>query len=358
MNRLLPAILVLVSFVAYAQDCPNPLAPAAFQTGFNMVAAQPTNQKKLERALEFIQQKCLTSAQVKNIAVLFSEDSYRLEFCRPAFQTTFDRVNFFDVYDAFTSFSNALRLYHYTQNPQQPVSQGLQVAPEPIKQMLTFPDIPYPSPAKYMGSKGCPGPIADGNSFGTFASQVAAQPTDEAKFVAIDEASQSNCYSMAQMMKLTSLITSEKVRLRTLTESFPRTFDQDNYPAARALFTSVDLQNQWVNAAKLELTPVVTAPPCTVEDAEVKTVVKTLQSKNFPDDKLNLLATINKSKCFNVSQITQIAGEFSFDKDKVSAMKMLYATCPDKENYYQLVDKIFIAHFQEELTQFIKNDGK
>jgi hypothetical protein len=210
-----------------------------------------------------------------------------------------------------------------------------------------------------MGNKGCAGPVMDGNNFNTFATQVSLQPTDEAKYVAIEAATYDGCYSMAQIMKLTSLIGSEKIRLRTLNETFTRTFDQDNFLAAKALFNNLDLQNQWVSAAKFALTPPApSAPPCEIDDNELKAVIKTLQAKNFPDDKLNLLSTINKSKCFTVAQVGTLSNEFSFDKDKVAAMKMLYTTCPDKGNYYQLVDKIFIAHFQDELTQFIKNEGK
>jgi hypothetical protein len=364
MNRIIILFLFLtLSNPGKAQNCANPMTNAIFQTGFNQIASQTTNQKKLDRALEVAGKHCLLSSQVKNIAVLFTDDSYRFEFCRTVYLTTFDQVNFFEVYDAFTSFSYALRLYDYTQNPQQnilptlerPLGIPSELPKEPV--VPKFANLVYPSISKYTGNKGCEGPVADEVAFNTRAIQVASQPTDESKFIAIQLSSEETCFSMAQVMKLTSLVMSEKIRLNTLVETFPKIYDQDHYMSGRGLFNSTDLQNQWVASAQFALAP---PPPtvCSVPETEMKSVLKTVQAKNFPDEKLKLLSVIKKDKCFNVAQINTFSKEFAFDKDKLEAIKMLYNGCPDKPNYFKLMDELSFAYLRDELAEFIKNDGK
>ena len=368
MKRILLVVLLTIPIFSKAQDCANPLTNATFQTGFNLIASQVTNQKKLDQALVLINKSCLLSTQIKHIAVLFTEDNYRFEFCRAAYLSAFDRVNYFEVYDAFTSFSYALRLYDFTRNPQQITVPILDTPVEKIKEPTTkeamkelivpkFGDFIYPSPNDYTGNKGCEGPIANDASFNTRAIQIASQPTDDAKLIAIRVSTEEACYSMAQLMKLTSLIGAEKIRYNALSECFPKIYDQDHYISGRSLFKSNDLQNQWVTSAEFMLTPA--APGvCVVEAAAMKEIQKSLQSKSFSSEKLDLLGSIKNDKCFTVEQISMISKEFAFDKDKVTVMKMLYAGCPNKEDYSKLLDELSFGYLQDELTQFIKNEGR
>jgi hypothetical protein len=186
---------------------------------------------------------------------------------------------------------------------------------------------------------------------------VASQPTDEAKFIAIQLSAEEACFSMAQMMKLTSLVVAEKIRFNTLTETFPKIYDQDHYMSARGLFNSTDLQNQWISSAQFALAPPIPTV-CAVEETDMKAVLKSVQAKNFPDEKLKLLSVIKKDKCFNVAQINTLSKEFPFDKDKLEAMKMLYEGCPDKPNYFKLIEELSFAYLRDELTEFIKSEGK
>ena len=359
---LLCLLLFVNPFIGTSQDCQNPISNANFKTAFNLIASQATDQKKLERSLELVDKNCLMSAQIKNISVLFLEDSYRLDFGRAAYQATFDRVNFFDVYDAFTSLSFALRLYDHTQS-QQPFKRPMpprDVLPkdEPAKEVLPpkFAEIVYPSTLKYEGNKGCDGPVHDQAGFNTLAIQVAAQPSDESKHVAIINAANEFCLGMGQLMKLTSLINSEKLKLNTLNESFSKIYDQDNFLSARALFTSVDLQNQWRKSAEFALAP--PPPVCAVQEVDMKSILKSVQAKNFPNEKLDLISAIKKDRCFNVAQIRTLSKEFPHDSNKLEAMKLLYANCPDQPDYYKLVDELSFAFMREDLTKFIKTGGK
>lgn len=363
MNRILLLVLVTSSIFSRAQDCSNPLTNAVFQAGFNLIASQTTNQKKLDHSLALINKSCLLSTQIKNIAILFTEDNYRFEFCRAAYLSTFDRVNYFEVYDAFTSFSFALRLYDVTRSPQQIIvpilNKTLEKVKEPTKEPVApkFDNFVYPSAGDYTGNTGCEGTIAGDALFNTRAIQVASQPTDESKLIAIRLSTEDACYTMAQLMKLTSLIGSEEIRYNTLSECFPKIYDQDHYVSARSLFKSTHLQNQWVTSAQFMLTPPAPAV-CVVEASEMKEVMKSLQTKSFSSEKMDLLRNRKTDKCFNVDQISSLSKEFSFDKDKLAVMKMFYNSCPNIEDYSKLLDELSFGYLQDDLTQFIKKGGE
>ncbi|MBX7125073.1 MAG: DUF4476 domain-containing protein [Cyclobacteriaceae bacterium] len=362
-----PLLILLITLSALtpssAQDCPNPMGNIAFQSAFNLVAAQSTPQKKLEQALALAGKNCLTSSQVKNVCVLLSDDASRLEFGKAAWNSTFDRVNFFDVYDAFGSLSFALRLYDYTQHAgvqeRRATPTPVVAVPESSKESLKvmkFPAILYPTHLKYTGKKGCDGPVIDESGFAMMASGIFGQPTDETRYVAIQAAVQQRCFSMAHLMKVCSLIGDESMRFKALADAFSRVHDLEHHGAAKALFSSAALQNDWVQFATTYLTP--PPPVCQVTDEDLKTVLRSLQSKNFPDEKLNLLKTIRVSKCFSTGQVRTITKEFSFDQNKLDAMKLLFEKCTDQSNYYTLGDELNFVYLRDDLNEFIRKGGK
>jgi hypothetical protein len=364
-----------------AQDCQNPVSNNVYQSAFNQVAAQSSNQKKADKAIEFVNANCLTSTQVKNMAVLFSEDGYRLDFCKAAYLRTFDRVNFFDVYDAFTSFSYALRLYDYTksQGKGSPINPALNLItptntttannntntntntgnPPPKTSQQTEPVYPnyiYPILMQYKGKKGCAGPIMDEAIFKQLGKNVFNQTTDEAKNLAIQSAAEQNCLSTSQIMRLTSLIKNESLRLKTLTGTFPKTYDQDNYKSSSVLLSEKAQKDEWEKFAHTYLNPQLAV--CAVNDADFSAIMTSIKAKSFPNEKLQLVDVFANDLCFSVAQIKTISKEFPMGKDKLTAMKKLYPKCADQANYYQLTDELTFAPDREELTTFIKNKGK
>ena len=345
--------LLLFTFANFgkAQTCNNPVSNTIFQNNFNQIAIQQTNDLKLAKANLFVNSNCVLSSQVKNIAQLFTEDNYRLEFCKNAYPHTFDQVNYPDVYDAFTTFSGALRLYDFINNvpfitPPPPVSA------EPV-----YPNVAYPSSANYTGKKGCAGPVLNDASFKTVAQNVFIQPTDESKQIAIQNASNNNCLDFAQVMKLISLLQTEDFRLQLLEYTFPRVYDQEHYQSGIVLFTNTQMQTNWTNFAQQFLNPPPPPPVvCSVSTADFNAALQNIRSKSFEDDKVKTVNLLAPDHCFNVEQIKSIGKEFAFDK--LTVFKALYAKCPDQNNYYKLVDELTFSSEKDDLRNFIKNGGK
>jgi hypothetical protein len=355
--------LFTAAITGFSQDCANPVSPQIFQANFNQVAVQQTNQKKLEKANAFVNANCLMAAQVKNIAQLFSEDSYRLEFCKNAYWHTFDRVNFYDVYDAFAAFSFAFRLHDYIHAPKPAAPEpAILISPTPIAAGPVYPNVAYPSSANYVSRKGCNGPVLNEAGFKVIAQNVFTQPTDESKQVAIQNASNANCLDFAQLMKLASLMRSETFRLQVMQFAYPRIYDLENYQSGIVLFTTTQMQNEWIAYASGYLTPPPPPPApvviCTTATADFSGIMSSIKGKSFPADKMALVEILARDRCFSVDQVRMIGKEFSSGDDKVKVYKMLYAKCPDQNNYYKVVDDLAFSSDKENMNNFLKNGGK
>lgn len=357
MRALILFMFLIIGVEAFAQDCPNPIDKNSFQEGFNQVAIQGTNVKKLDVALLFIKDKCLLSAQVKTMAQLFSEDQPRLNFCTAAFKRTSDPSNFYDVFDAFANVSYAFRLYDLVKVAAKTENSVTTPAnpPLPVEQVLTFPRYNYPSSMRYAGVKGCDGPVANEELFKKTANNAFYQSTEEAKEVAVVSAVEISCFDFAQAMKLVSIFRSEETKLRVLTKIFPKVYDQEAYRLGTQLFLDTKLREEWLKYASFYLTP--PAPACEESDADFQKVLKKVQDKFFDHERISLIESLAIDHCFKVSQIKKMFTEISQAARKPDLLKKLYDKCPDKKNYYLLADDLIFQSEKEELKSFIRSKG-
>jgi hypothetical protein len=352
MKNLFTLLLLVVGLAktGFAQNCTTPVSASVFQNGFNAIAVTQGDQNKLIRANRFVGDKCLSSAQVKTIAMLFTADSMRLDFCKTAYPRTTDPANFYDVYDAFGSFSNALRLYNFVENYSVPV------VTTPAPPQVSFPNYAYPDTLRYTGKKGCAGPAMTDAAFLTAAQNVFAQPTDESKHVAVQDIASRNCLTFAQAMKLASLVRADEYKMRVLTTTFPVVYDQEHYPSGIVLFSTTQMQTNWTNYAVAYLTPSPLA--CLVTDAEFKKLLKDVQDKRFASEKMPLIEMLSKDRCFNVTQIRALGMEFSFGEERMKVYKMLYKKCTNQKDYYQVVDDLQFDSEKAEMRRYINAGGK
>jgi hypothetical protein len=97
---------------------------------------QPGNPaEKLRRAQQWVVASYFTSQQVKQIAGCLGDDQSRLDFATSAFPRTIDPENFYEVYDAFATFSKMMRLHdRVAQMRQSPMVATPVVGPQPVSE--------------------------------------------------------------------------------------------------------------------------------------------------------------------------------------------------------------------------------
>lgn len=82
--------------------CPIPMDQGSFAGAKNSINSKSFEDSKLTMAKQIIGSNCLTSAQVKEIMLLFSFEGTRLDFAKFAYGRTYDIGNYYMVNDAFT----------------------------------------------------------------------------------------------------------------------------------------------------------------------------------------------------------------------------------------------------------------
>lgn len=98
-----------------------PLAAGAFESTLRNLRAAGTDAERIESAKSLLRRHVCSSLQVKAVAQTIASEDLRLEFAIAAYPNTVDPENYYEVYDAFQSFSKVFRLHdRVSQHPPGP----------------------------------------------------------------------------------------------------------------------------------------------------------------------------------------------------------------------------------------------
>ncbi|MEZ4937255.1 MAG: DUF4476 domain-containing protein [Crocinitomicaceae bacterium] len=348
MRILIVLISILFLLQSNAQNCQG-ISETVFVPKYNQVVTQNSDNYKLNKAIVVFSGQCLTADQIKRVAMLFSQDDKKLEFCKIACQNLADYLNRYYIYDAFNSFSTVFQLHDYLNALQTGNTPPPPPAP-PVVPTMTWPNYVYPSTVNYNGRKGCQ-QIIDDQMFNTFAYQVSQKSgTDQLNHIRNN--AKFYCLSMTQLMKLASLVQNADSRLVIMKELFMNCYDLDNYPSATAVFGSATRQTEWLQYCQKELDA---TTACTTSDAEFGDIKNSIKQKTFTNDMLEHSRFFAQNKCLSVKQVTSIMGLFISDNDKVEIAKIFYDKCTDKGNYYKCIDALTFTMQKDELRNWLKN---
>jgi hypothetical protein len=103
-----------------AVGCPWPISDLDFADVKKTIASKSFEESKLSIAKEVTSSNCLFSEEVKEILMLFSFESTRLEFAKFAFRYTYDRGNYYKVNKAFQFESSTDELNEYLSGLKKP----------------------------------------------------------------------------------------------------------------------------------------------------------------------------------------------------------------------------------------------
>ncbi|MCB9225083.1 MAG: DUF4476 domain-containing protein [Crocinitomicaceae bacterium] len=354
MKTLVTFLIILIVSAANAQNCLTPVSNQVFQQNYTQIATQPTEQKKLDKGIAFTSINCVSSNQVKLIALLFATEQSRLDFCKLSYHMVSDKENFYDVYDAFQQFSTAFKLHDYVLEQKgkytaKPIPNPI-ANPPVVTQKLLFPALNYPSHLGYQGPTGCGNPIPEGE-FMALAVNVNSYQKENEKLIAANVVAEENCISMAQAMKLATLFSDELTAIKFMKNAFEYIHDQANYPSATQCFKTEPVKQDWLSFCAEYL-----LPPCIVKEEQSKTMLKQIDDAAFKDKQIEIVKALNSNHCFSTAQVKRIMSEFSFPENKLDVAQILYPKCTDRENYYQLKGSFSFPQYESEFQDMISGN--
>ena len=361
---LLSIVLMLAAMLeGYSQDCTTPLSSVEYRQLYNQLTTIRNDQQRLNRSQSIFSGKCLLTYQVKEVAQLYTDEIIRLAFVKDIYPSIFDKENIYDVYDAFTSFSTAFMLYDYVKEadgktpPKDTQGQG-------EHQKSAFPNYDYPDALKYTGKKQCNEPLTD-DTFDALVKNIRHRDETSQQRMTADMVDK-YCLSVAQLMKLSTLLEPDESRIQLLKHAYAKVYDVENYGYCKQVFQSSKARIDFTNyLAELQRTNTNNAAAsmgkaqkakCDVTDDELKEILSTIKQQSFGSTKMAVgKQAVEAKKCFEVEQIKQIVVLFAHDSEKLDMAKYCYDFCVDKSNYYQLNSVFSFSSSVSQLTQYVKS---
>ena len=301
-----------------------------------------------------------TSAQLRRIAERLPNDKLRLRLCKRAYPNVVDKVNFFDVYDGFQSLSFAMRLYHEVQ--MQDLSLGFQ---EPVIIPVVPNQINYPSYFNYNGPIGanCRLPMKD-FVFANFQKNIKFKYQFSTPFQVLSAELPKNCFSTAQVMRLSLDISNLDNRAEYLRRAFALTYDMANFYAAtqvlpakaekRKLRSFVDANMPAYYDYPGNGTPVLPpVAPCMVNNDEFDYLLRSIKDASFQSARLEVAKNIVSKKCLDMAQFTAIVDLFTFDDALYQLLTFSYQYVQDPSQMYRYADRLTFTNTKRKYNQFL-----
>ena len=95
-----------------------------------------------------------------------------------------------------------------------------------------------------------------------------------------------------------------------------------------------------------------TASPLTMETFGYLMIK--LEKESFDSAKLDLLRVSVRNNYFTIAQLCEIIGLFTFDKEKVESIRIIYPKVIDKENNFKLLSKVTFSSSKEQIKEIIR----
>jgi hypothetical protein len=367
MKKVLLALFVLaIAHLSFGQNrCNRPLSSIEYNQKKQQVVATGNEARRLQMALRISQESCLTTTQVKDIAMTLNDEYNRLEYTEKAYSTVFDPENYYEVYDVFTKFSMAIRLYDFVngRNTTTPTSPNPSNPTNPNPTSPTngnYPNYNYPDFVNYTGQKNCGYPISEA-IFEASMQRVRSQ-NEIAKTNFLRQFVQNNCLATSQVMKAVSLVGAETSRLEILRVSYDHIYDVNNFSAATQVFQQRANQDQllaFINQSGGIGNPN-TGGTCSVNDGEFNNILSTIRRENLTFNKFNITKNITKQyNCFSVEQVRTIVKEFNTESYKLDIAKYLYDyTNPaERRQYFMVGNEFMLSSTRNDLSNFLAQKG-
>lgn len=348
-------ILSLLITQVHAQkgNCRTPMPESIFRQKYKAVMMQNNEERKLDIANSVAVENCLSADQVKDMASLFIDDYSRLEFAKTAYRNTVDKENYYFVYDEFAYISTVFILHDYLGSLEQHPHDYLPPADPPLN--LNFAALDYPDAFSYKGPSNCGNPLPE-EEFLRIARQYAFNENEQNRLMLFTQMAQNNCLTVAQAMKLASLLTIENNRLTFFRAALANIYDLGNLSFGAQLFSHIPAKGAYndmiTNHNKIPPADL----PCQVTREEFSDMIQSIKKETFNSTKITITKNILRSRpCFTTGQVKEIVNEFSFESGKVEIAKFAWDYTVDKENYYKIADAFTFSSSKEDLMKFIES---
>ena len=266
-----------------------------------------------------------TTYQARQLILLISSESNRLQLAKLCYRSIVDRNNFNRLYDVLNSQSSKDELTAYVNN--------------------------------YNSSGGNSNGAMNDANFNTLYQTIQQQWPVNTQINSITNAfnNSNNYFTTSQARQLILLINSESSRLDLAKLSYRSIVDKNIFNQLYDIFNS--------QSSKDELTTYVNNygsnngnNKVAMNDADFNSLYQSIQMQFIPGEKMNSLtiAFNNKSYYFTSAQVKKLILLITFESNRLQLAKLSYRTIVDRNNFNQLQDLFNSQASRDELDAYVK----
>jgi acylphosphatase len=265
--------------------------------------------------------------QAGQLIQLVSAESNRLQLAKLSYRTITDPVNFNQVYNLLNSQSSRNELAAYVND-----NYNAGTNTNPVASM------------------------SDAN-FNALYQDIRSQWSVNTQMNSLTNAFQtsSNYFTSYQASQLIQLVSAENNRLQLAKLSYRTITDVANFNQVYNLLSSQASKNELAafinNNSDAGINPNVA-----MADANFNALYQTIQSKFFPNEKMNSLTNEfnNTANYFTCTQAKQLIQLVSLESNRLQLAKLSYRTITDRNNFTQLYDILNSQASRNELDAYAK----
>jgi hypothetical protein len=306
-----------------------PMAAAPFNTLKQSIQGQWSQSLKAEKIRDaFINtNNRFTSAQVRQLLVMVTSESDRLDLAKLAYPGVTDQANFAALSDVFTSTSRRNEFNAFVQ------SSGTVTADNSVRTL-----------------------ISDTN-FSALVATVNGKWSQSLKGEAVRDAfANSNHYfTTTQVRQLMGLITSESDRMDLIKLAYPVVTDTNNFGSLYDVFASTANRTEFnefiVSRGGVAVNTGVKAQMTANNFNALMTNIQSKWSQALKTDAVRD-AFVNTNNYFSTAQIRQLLDLVTSETDRLELAKQSFRSVMDPAMYYQLGDLFKTASYRNEFNTY------
>jgi len=354
--------------------CLTPMGNVAFQQSLRTITSITNPAQRLSKATAIVRSNCLSTIQVGEVMRLFNNDDQKLSIASSSLNAITDYGNVYFLMDEFAHFSTAFMFYDQLMRGTPPVTQvpvpivePLVVVPPPAPApVMTFPVLNYPAVNMYSGPRNCDAYLAE-SDFIVFAQDIFNRQGENLRMDASLSLVSRTCLSVAQAMKISTLLSLENNRMEFLKAAYSRIFDEANYDQAQQVFNHQPNKFAFAEFLKakrlaaLPPAPIVQPPaPCVVSSEQFRMLRETLAREGSSNSRVVIAKNqIPAMKCFSSQQMKEILNLYPSSSDRLDVAKFAFQYVTDKDNYFLTVSSLFNSSSdRENLSNFVASQPR
>ena len=412
-------LLVLVMALSFIQNASaqNFQWSAADKFRNCMTSMQSTNDEltRFNYAMNYFLTEHSTTIQLQDACHYLYSDEKKYELCVAAYPNIIDKDHFFNIYDSFSKFSFAIKLYHNTQEKQQISAlensyqlnveqdnneiynlliekgdlllsnnefddailiyqQALEIKPSDEVVMTKINDVAAIKQelaaileAENQLNAQFDAFIQNGDVFlsanqvneaiAMYEQAMELKPGDETAYLRIKEANHWKT-ELSNIVEEENQKRTEYDFLMQKGEIFVSSNKFDDailvYQQASTIFPEEQMpyiKIEEANRLRQEFANANTI--CTTSDAEFKSIKTSIDDQSFADDQMDMAKKYIQKKCLTIEQLKEIIPIFSMDDDKLEMIKYMYDYSYQQNRFYEFRGLLTFNSTQKELDEFL-----